>query len=184
MLMDPLFIISHYLHMCGCICSISHFVKDLWHQWTHKHSMLQLRLLSDNCLYSCLVLGRLSIVDRSSLSAQRVLSGDTNFLLPLHYLLFHFPILFLKDVYNHLWTSLNISEHHIEFLLPMLPCLTIISRILIFFSHIVIGHPLAGLYPFLLRSPASFCKSDCSCPYKCATWLHPLHLYCYKLFLF
>ena len=36
---------------------------------------------------------------------------------------------------------------------------------LISLSHIVIDRPLAGPYPFLPGSPASFCKSDHSCPY-------------------
>ena len=47
---------------------------------------------------------------------------------------------------------------------PMLPCLTFISGVLIFLSHIVIDHPLAGLYPFLLGSPARCAKY---CNYQC-----------------
>ena len=136
------------------------------------------------------------------------LSGDTHFLLPLHYLPFCFPILFLKDIYNHLQSSPSISEHYVEFPLPFVilssvlsftspvspldrlrvdmdfnmdftndpyfyfypylclflssflssfpyvTSLTFISGVLIFLSHIVIDCPLAGLYPFLLGSPA------------------------------
>ena len=51
-----------------------------------------------------------------------------------------------------------------------------ISRVLVFLSHIVIDCPLAGLYPFLLGSPAR-CTSYCS--YLCASFCksdhsHPL----------
>ena len=45
---------------------------------------------------------------------------------------------------------------------PMLPCLTFYIQSLGFHSHIVIvGHPLAGLYPFLLESSAR-CANYCT----------------------
>ena len=138
------------------------------------------------------------------------MSEDTHFLLPLCYLLLHLPMLFLRDVHNHLRTFLNISEHSVEF--PFTPCysfysLPLLSGIsirwtqslsglhqwllflflsslvfiflssfsyvivfhfyfwgLIFLSHIVIDCPPAGLYPFLLGSPA---KCTDSCNYLC-----------------
>ena len=43
----------------------------------------------------------------------------------------------------------------------MLLCLTFISGVLIFLSHIVIDFPLAGLYPFLLGSSVR-CTSYCN----------------------
>ena len=46
---------------------------------------------------------------------------------------------------------------------PMLLCLTFISGVLIFLSHIVIDCPLAGLYSFLLGSPAR-CTNHCNYP--------------------
>ena len=45
----------------------------------------------------------------------------------------------------------------------MLLCLTFISMVLIFLSQIVIDYPLAGLYPFLLGSPAR-CTDHCNYP--------------------
>ena len=134
-------------------------------------------------------------------------SGNTHFLLPLHYLLSHLPILFLKDINNHLWTSPHISKHYVKFpftlcysflclfllfwylcqtdseltqTLPKTLCLFSFSPMFIFlssFSYVTMSHlyfwgldfpftysldcPLAGLYPFLLGSPAG-CANYCN----------------------
>ena len=71
--------------------------------------------------------GRMSRETLAAFLKLMVMSGDTHFLqhlcspflLPLHYLLFHLPILFLNDVNNHLWTSPHISEHCVESPLPV-----------------------------------------------------------------
>ena len=65
------------------------------------------------------------LVVLSLLTLGRRVSGDTHFLwhfhclflLPLHYLpLCYLPLIpFLSDVYNHLWASLSISKHCVEF---------------------------------------------------------------------
>ena len=89
----------------------------------------------------------------SSLPRRGWMSRDTHFLqllcylflLPLHYLLFHLPILFLNNVYNHLWASPSISEHCIDF--PFTFCYSSFLYSFIHFSNISIGQTLSQTLP-------------------------------------
>ena len=106
--------------------------------WKHPGTACQVRAIDFSAILFCVVLGCHFLE-----GGGEWMSEDTHFLwhlhhlflLPLCYLLFHPPVLSLNNINNHLWISLPISEHCIEFPFTFLLFFPLFFSLLFWYLH-------------------------------------------------